>query len=378
MSDLELFDALLSEIYERTGTPAEWPELLARLTAFIGGRVGQLAVFSLDGLQRPTWAVSGYDREQYRSFLYRHATEDPRLNYILANPGRIVRGEDGVDPARFQASPLYIEVIRPFDIEHSLVSFFAREGSVMATLAAMRGRDRGAFGNEEIARFGLVVPHLRRAFELYALLDQAKTTLTDIGAALDLVDAGVFLADGDLRVAHANRAAEDLLRSGDGIAVRAGRLHCSDPRAARKLAAAASLAIEAARGRHELVNADHIEVPRRDGEEPYRISLHPLPKRAGRSALGVRAELAVVVRRPGQSAAETARRLQAALHLTPAEAALAANLAAGRSLDDHARERGVAISTVRSQLKALFAKTETNRQGELVATLRRNLDVTLT
>jgi DNA-binding CsgD family transcriptional regulator len=248
---------------------------------------------------------------------------------------------------------------------------------VMATLAAMRGRDRGPFGNEETARFGLVVPHLRRAFELYALLDQAKTTLTDIGAALDLVDAGVFLADSDLRVAHTNRAAEELIRVADGIAVRGGKLHCSDPRAGRKLSLAASLALEAARGRQQLTNADHIEVPRSGGEAPYRVSLHPLPKRAGKSAMGVRAEIAVVVRRPGQTAAETARKLQAALRLTPAEAALAANLAAGRSLDDHARERGVAISTVRSQLKSLFAKTETNRQGELVAALRQNLDVTL-
>ena len=38
----------------------------------------------------------------------------------------------------------------------------------------------------------------------------------------------------------------------------------------------------------------------------------------------------------------------------------------GASLDQAAERRGVALATARGQLKAIFAKTETQRQGELV------------
>jgi DNA-binding CsgD family transcriptional regulator len=52
--------------------------------------------------------------------------------------------------------------------------------------------------------------------------------------------------------------------------------------------------------------------------------------------------------------------------LTPAEAELVQLLAQGRSLDQVATARSVTINTVRSQLKQVFTKTDTKRQGELV------------
>jgi DNA-binding CsgD family transcriptional regulator len=377
MGELEQYSILLGEIYDLTGNPAQWPSLLERLTAFVGGRVGQLAVFNLKARQRPTWAVSGHDRSSYRAFFYRHAKEDPRLDYILANPNRSVRGEDGVDLDHFHASQLYREVVRPLDIDHSLVSFFAREGDVLATVCAMRGLAQGPFNPDEVGRLNLILPHLRRAFELYALLDQGRSEVEDIASALDLVDAGVFLADADLRICHLNRVAEELVTGGKAITLREGRLTFSDPRIGRRLALAAGLALEAARGIRHLPDAEHLELSRGDEEPPLKVSLHPLPRRLEHSGHGVRAAIAVVVRKPGQSKGDTARRLQAVFTLTPAEAALAASLAGGRSLADHAGERGIAVSTARSQLKALFAKTNTNRQGELVAMLRHNIDIGL-
>jgi DNA-binding CsgD family transcriptional regulator len=57
--------------------------------------------------------------------------------------------------------------------------------------------------------------------------------------------------------------------------------------------------------------------------------------------------------------------------LTPAETGLLHELANGRSLTDAARHLNRAQNTVRNQLQAIFAKTGTHRQAELVAkTLR--------
>ena len=55
--------------------------------------------------------------------------------------------------------------------------------------------------------------------------------------------------------------------------------------------------------------------------------------------------------------------------LTAAEARLASLVAGGAALDEVAVRLGVARETARNQLKAVFAKTETHRQGELVALL---------
>jgi DNA-binding CsgD family transcriptional regulator len=59
--------------------------------------------------------------------------------------------------------------------------------------------------------------------------------------------------------------------------------------------------------------------------------------------------------------------LQDAFRLTEAEARLATRLGAGMALEAIADELCLSKETVRFQLKAIFAKTATHRQGELVA-----------
>jgi DNA-binding CsgD family transcriptional regulator len=57
--------------------------------------------------------------------------------------------------------------------------------------------------------------------------------------------------------------------------------------------------------------------------------------------------------------------------IPPTEARLAVFIAGGDSTEQAADKLGVSRSTVRSQLKAISAKTDTHRQGELVALLTR-------
>ncbi|WFU18469.1 helix-turn-helix transcriptional regulator [Bradyrhizobium sp. CB3481] len=65
------------------------------------------------------------------------------------------------------------------------------------------------------------------------------------------------------------------------------------------------------------------------------------------------------------------RTLQCVFGLTAAETQLALELARGRNLLDIARARRLSRTTIRSQLGALFVKTQTRRQADLVALLGR-------
>ena len=59
-----------------------------------------------------------------------------------------------------------------------------------------------------------------------------------------------------------------------------------------------------------------------------------------------------------------------AFGLTPAEARLAIHLATGASLTEAADMLGVTHNTVRAQLRAIFDKTDTHRQTELIRLLQ--------
>jgi len=57
--------------------------------------------------------------------------------------------------------------------------------------------------------------------------------------------------------------------------------------------------------------------------------------------------------------------------LSPAESRLASVIAGGTSLEGAARRFGIARETARNQVKAVFAKTDTHKQSELVSLLAR-------
>jgi DNA-binding CsgD family transcriptional regulator len=65
----------------------------------------------------------------------------------------------------------------------------------------------------------------------------------------------------------------------------------------------------------------------------------------------------------------SAKVLQDLFDLTPAEARVAHGIAAGKTVHDLAREAGLALGTIRQQLKSVFSKTGVSRQADLVALL---------
>jgi DNA-binding CsgD family transcriptional regulator len=68
-------------------------------------------------------------------------------------------------------------------------------------------------------------------------------------------------------------------------------------------------------------------------------------------------------------AALDAELVQSLFDLTPTEARVAGSLAQGLTLSEIAERHKVKVSTVRSQLKAVFAKTGSNTQSQIVALL---------
>lgn len=77
-------------------------------------------------------------------------------------------------------------------------------------------------------------------------------------------------------------------------------------------------------------------------------------------------KILVLLSNPGyisESQWQTFRRLY---QLTGAELRLTSSLAVGLSLEAYSQKYGVSIHTARSQLKSVFAKTETRRQTDLV------------
>lgn len=72
---------------------------------------------------------------------------------------------------------------------------------------------------------------------------------------------------------------------------------------------------------------------------------------------------------------ESASLVQRTFDLTPAETEVTTCLMEGRSLQEIAGQRGVRLSTIRSQIKSILSKTGVNRQIDLVRLIARLPDL---
>lgn len=173
-------------------------------------------------------------------------------------------------------------------------------------------------------------------------------------ALFQMREEAVLLCDAGRQVMHCNKAARSLPTACAAI----GR----DNRfafASRAAQQAFCTAVQQAAHRR-MTNTLLIE---RRGGQGYQVDVTAVPA-AGLVARVIIVDLEQQLRRR----IESARRLYL---FTPSECALAESLMLGRTPEDHAALRGTAVSTVRSQLHAMFAKSNTRRQGELIALLAR-------
>jgi DNA-binding CsgD family transcriptional regulator len=110
-------------------------------------------------------------------------------------------------------------------------------------------------------------------------------------------------------------------------------------------------------------------VVRRGKKNPVVIRVLPIHGAAQNPFMGARAVLVLLDLHAKD--VPDAGLLAQAFGLTAAEAKIASYVGAGESVELTAERLGVSVSTVRTQLKAVFAKTNTHRQAELVALIGR-------
>jgi DNA-binding CsgD family transcriptional regulator len=204
-------------------------------------------------------------------------------------------------------------------------------------------------------------------------VETAARELADAGfEMLDLLNIGVIVCSVSAKVLFANRTAEAILKSGDGLAVKSdGTIHATQA----PDAALASLIEKGCRIANNGLNGDRESAMsiRRASRRPLTLVVRPVSRyaRDGEES-EVTAVLVMVLDSalPVQTKESELRRL---FGLTAGESRLAKLLMEGRDLDACCEELGISRSTVRMHRRNLFSKTGVRRQTQLIALLFRSI-----
>jgi DNA-binding CsgD family transcriptional regulator len=355
----EDFSTLVGSIYDCALDPGLWPNVLTALCREMDFRMSSL-ILAADPYDRTLLDITvGITAEERAGMLAlgREAVEawgPPGTLAALPLETPLVRSV--VNP-RAGETRYVREACLPLGLFDNVSILFSRDSASFSVLSFGRHVDDGPVGAGELATARLFVPHLKRALVIGRLLEAQAVERATWRAVLDALSFAVLLVGLDLRLLHANRAGETLLRTADPLGLRAGRVSAPRSVAAALAAALAAPAID--------LNRRGLGIPARrsDGEE---LVLHVLPLGA---AAPLPAAAAVFVAPAIHPPPAPLAALAALFDLTPTETRVLELIGAGRTNAETAAALGVALSTVRTHLLRLFEKTGTRRQADLVALL---------
>jgi DNA-binding CsgD family transcriptional regulator len=350
-------ESLIDTIYEAAHIPELWPTLLDRLSERTDAWGGMLFTATSEATR---WIASPQTIDFFAQFL--------AAGWMAKNPlvERGVRREhagfltdlDLFTYDELDAEPMYEYMRRTGGGWHLGTAIAVPNGDTLVVNIERR-HAQGAFLREQAEHLDLYRPHLARAALLAARYTQSRyeATVGDL-EALGLAAAALSLR-GTLIACNAGFQAlmPALVQDGpNGLIV-------------TQQTAQAQVQAYLARTRSapDTASGASIPIPAEPGRGP--AILHLVPVSGSARDIFARTACLVVITTADTERLPSSRLVQGLFDLTPAEARVARDIARGLGVPEAAVQAGVTEGTVRSQLKAVFAKTGTSRQAELAALL---------
>jgi DNA-binding CsgD family transcriptional regulator len=353
-----LFERLVDEIYEAAIVPERWDSVLNRL-ADLADAEGTLLFAAAPG--RPRWLSSERIRTRIEAWVnspfYQSNPRGQRL--VPIKEPRFLTDLDAFTPEELEREPFYTSFLRPNGLGWCVGTSIHSPAGDALVFSVEKAYDKGPVPREVAEQLDLLRPHLARAALLSARfgLERARVTVESLSLlglpAAILAHGGKVLAANEGMLAYA----PDIRIGGDD------RLEFANQRAQ-------TLFVTACEAPSRLVPLACGSIPVRRTRTRGAFVAHLVPMRGlGRDVFSG-AELLLYVTPVIQQAGPPPEILEALFDLSPAEARVAALVVRGLSVSAIAETSSVKPNTVRVQLKAIFSKTGTNRQAQLVSLLR--------
>jgi DNA-binding CsgD family transcriptional regulator len=300
-------------------------------------------------------------QDEYNKYYY---ALDP---FVDLPPDRVFTVQELIGDTKWRESEFYKQFLKPLDILHALGFDIRTDEGLECRFRVARSHRERPFSASDKALCAIVMPHLKRAVHLHSQLELIDSELRLYAGTVDRMLVGTVILDESGAVVKTNLVADAIFREADGLRMAGGTLRADLAAENRELQ---RLIKQALRGELESKSAvaEAIAITRKAGRGKLGVVIRHIPQ-TGWTEGKRRPSVALFIRdaeRRSEASREMVRRL---FDLTPAESALALELANGLTLDEAAEGLNISKNTARAHLRAIFSKIGISRQTTLVRVL---------
>jgi DNA-binding CsgD family transcriptional regulator len=274
--------------------------------------------------------------------------------------------DDLMSDAEWVSSSFYLLFCEPYDCYQMLGADIGMPDGGTLRFRINRPKDHPRFSAAERAMCAMLLPHLRRALHMHSLLDRSESLGSLYSQTISRLSVATIVLDEGGNVLQLNPVAREILDSNDGLKVVGGRLEATYPSDNRELLRLVRNAfLRARQGGDVLQGAEAMSISRPSGQVSLGVVVELIPSQELVEGKGKPTVMVYVRDAVSKSLVSNAVTSQL-YNLTPAETALALELANGLSLEEASETLNIRRNTARAHLRSIFSKTGVRRQTELV------------
>ena len=353
MSLDERVSNLIKQIYCAGSDQHAWEDIGEEVIRQVGAHRCFTTLVDLQDREYDAWRFHGPED----TFLATALSEvqdvyqmDPSLVWASANPdARFCDSSRTVPPDDYLNHPYVKWSTARLGVTHWYVGYTPVEYNLSYSFSVLFSEANGPGTPRQIQLFRMLFEHLTCATRLHRRPFNPQST------------RALILLDRTGQVRELSIGAQCLLMTSDGFAITGGRIELGSRSDQPKLDAAiarAASAIETGEA------ASAVKAARPSGRRPWIFTIRPMLHSFG--AFGKLCSEVLVELHDGSPKIRSLELLQSLYDLTARELQVVRLLADGHSIESLAHELRISANTVRTHLRAIFTKTSTTRQSELM------------
>lgn len=344
---------LIKRIYTAQNDPMQWDEVAQALMTRVGACAGFTTVVDLNHREYDRYRFYGSHDTRFARGLDEFPdvyADDPSLAWAARNPtARFCDSSKTVIGKDYVSDPFVQWIRAHFGSIHWYVGYTPPSRQLSYSFSLHFAADQGAVCQEDLALFRMLFDHMECALGL-----SRRPFNSESDRALLLLDSGGYVRELSI-------GATQLLAMPDGLTIRGKRLTTVQLGEQSKLDTALShTALACSSGSAGTA----VKISRASGKHPYILTVRPMI-----SVLGpfgkVHCELLVQIH-SGVPQIGSLELMQSLFDLTARELRVVRLLANGHSIETLAQSMAISPHTARTHLRAIFSKTQTSRQSELI------------